>query len=103
MKIKITGPLFKWFGSKWLSAKLLPNPVHESIIEPFAGSAGYSLRYSDRKVIIAERDPHIFRLWSWLIKEATETLIREIPINLKEGTDIRAVGLSLGQATLLKS
>src|SRR4029077_17672502 len=99
----ITGPLFKWYGSKWLSARLLPVPKHENLIEPFAGSAGYSLRHHTHKVTIAERDPHVFLLWKWLIEDAAESDIREIPINTLEGTDIRKLGLSLGQATLLKT
>jgi hypothetical protein len=101
--MKVTGPLFKWFGSKWLSSRLLPAPEHCQVFEPFAGSAGYSLRHHDRKVTICERDPHLFNLWTWLIEGATETAIREIPLGLKEGTDIRQVGLSDGQSLLLKT
>ena len=97
------GPLFKWFGSKWLSAKHLPPPVHRHIYEPFAGGAGYSLRYADRAVCIWDTDPHLQVLWRWLIKEATSDDIRNIPLGLAVGTDIRTVGLSVGQATLLKS
>jgi hypothetical protein len=37
----MTGPLFKWFGSKWLSSSLSV-PHYETIFEPFAGGAGYS-------------------------------------------------------------
>ena len=40
MKIR---PLFKWFGSKWQSAKHYPVPEHDIICEPFAGGAGFSL------------------------------------------------------------
>ena len=103
MTAVITGPLFKWFGSKWLSSRLLPPPEYAQIIEPFAGSAGYSLRHYASKVIIAEKDPHLFGLWGWLIDYATEAGIREIPIGVKEGTDIRKLGLSQGQALLLKT
>jgi site-specific DNA-adenine methylase len=101
--MKVTGPLFKWFGSKWLSSKTLPAPKYDTIIEPFAGGAGYSLRHCERIVILAETDPHISALWPWLINEATEHDVREIPLNLPEGTDIRTLGLSSGQALLLKS
>ena len=103
MTPSVTGPLFKWFGSKWLSSRLLPPPEYDQIVEPFAGSAGYSLRYHAHEVTIAERDPHLFELWVWLIKKATERAIREIPIGVKEGTDIRKLGLSKGQALLLKT
>lgn len=101
--MKLTGPLFKWFGSKWLSSKTLPAPIHDSIVEPFAGGAGYSLRHSSSKVLICESDPHIYKLWAWLINGATEALIREIPLGVPEGTDIRSLGLNEGQQLLLKS
>lgn len=98
------GPLFKWFGSKWLSSRLLPEPKHGLIVEPFAGGAGYSLRYGvGRSVIICESDPHLRQLWPWLISEATESQIRDIPLGVPEGTDIRSLGLSHGQALLLKT
>jgi len=103
MSDKITGPLFKWFGSKWTASKHYPMPEHESVVEPFAGGAGYSLRHFTKKVTIAETDPHISLLWRWIVTEATEADVRAIPLGLPVGTDIREVGLSTGQALLLKS
>jgi hypothetical protein len=100
---KVTGPLFKWFGSKWLSSKTLPAPKYDSIVEPFAGGAGYSLRHCEKQVTICESDPHVYALWRWLIEEATEEAIRAIPIGIKEGTGIRTLGLSVGQCLLLKT
>jgi hypothetical protein len=35
-------PFFSYFGSKWRLAPRYPRPLHETIIEPFAGSAGYA-------------------------------------------------------------
>jgi hypothetical protein len=81
----------------------LPPPEYPNICEPFAGSAGYSLRHHEHQVLLCENDPHLYTLWSWLIEEATEALVREIPTNVPVGTDIRTLGLSLGQATLLKT
>lgn len=101
--MRVTGPLFKWFGSKWLSSRLLPPPEYDTVVEPFAGSAGYSLRHAERQVLVCEQDPHLLRLWSWLISEATESAVRDIPLGIPEGTDIRTLGLSSGQALLLKS
>ncbi len=100
--MKITGPLFKWFGSKWMGAKHYPPPIHDSIFEPFAGSAGYSLRHHERHVQLFDADRNLSQLWRWLILYATESLIREIPINVPEGTDIRRLELSNGQALLMK-
>ena len=97
-------PLFKWFGSKWQSAKHYPKPEHDTIIEPFAGSAGFSLNYSDRRVVLWEADPYLLQLWDWLISRAAAdpSLVREIPVGVPVGHDIRTLGLSQGQALLLK-
>ncbi len=103
MKDRITGPLFKWFGSKWSASKHYPEPKHEYVVEPFAGGAGYSLRHHAKSVILAESNEHIRKLWCWLKYDATDASIREIPLGLPEGTDIRTLGLSEGQALLLKN
>lgn len=85
-------PLFKWFGSKWQSAPKYPPPKFDRIEEPFAGGAGYSLRYPDRQVTICETNPNLRILWPWLIDVATEAMIREIPIDLPIGpTSARSV------------
>lgn len=71
-------------------------------MEPFAGGAGYSLRHHEKKVWLYEKDHQIAFLWRWLINEATEAKIRNIPVGLAIGTDIREIGLSPGQELLLK-
>ncbi len=97
------GPLFKCFGSKWQAAKRYPAPEHDHIIEPYAGGAGYSLNYCDKKVTIWDADPHLSELWRWLISSASAQDVRDIPIGLSVGTDIRTLGLSRGQQLLLKN
>jgi hypothetical protein len=94
------GPLFKWFGSKWQAAKHYPSPG-QFIVEPFAGGAGYSLNYCDRSVCLWDTDPNIAALWKWLICEAKEGDVRNIPL-IPPGVDIRKLGLSNGQALLVK-
>jgi site-specific DNA-adenine methylase len=76
--------------------------MFDHIDEPFAGGAGYSLRHNERKVRIYDTNPNLIMLWRWLIKIADESSIREIPLNVPEGTDIRTIGLTSGQALLLK-
>jgi site-specific DNA-adenine methylase len=94
--------MFKWFGSKWMASRHYPRPRGESIIEPFAGSAGYSLRHSGKKVTVAESDHNLSRLWQWLIQSQEEEIL-SIPINNKEGADILLMPLSDGQKLLLKN
>ena len=45
-----------------------PPPEYETIVEPFAGSAGYSVRYADRKVVLGEKDAIIFGVWDYLLR-----------------------------------
>lgn len=72
-------PFFGYFGGKWRDAlKNYPAPQHETIIEPFAGSAGYALRYSARRVVLCELDPIVAGVWRYLIGACAEE-IRSIP------------------------
>lgn len=65
---KLLRPFFSYYGGKWRDAvKLYPTPKCETIIEPFAGSAGYSLRYYQRSVILYEIDPVVVAVWKYLI------------------------------------
>lgn len=102
--MKPTGPLFKWFGSKWQASKYYPIPLGGYLFEPYAGSASYSLRNYDKnlKVCIAESNPLLYQLWRWLINEATTKLILDIPIDIEPGTNIKKLGLTQGQSLLLK-
>lgn len=62
-------PFFGYFGGKWRDAlKHYPSPKFDTIIEPFAGSAGYSLRYYTKKVVLCEADPILAGVWTYLIK-----------------------------------
>lgn len=103
MKNEPTGPLFKWFGSKWLSSRKYPTPEEDSIFEPFAGSASFSLRHWKKKICIYEENKHLQDLWKWLINEATNTSIMEIPCNLPTGFNIKSLDISYGQMLLLKN
>lgn len=72
-------PFFSYFGSKYRLAKYYPAPKYDEIIEPFAGSAGYSLMYPDKQVTLYEIYEPIVVLWKWLIEEATPEDILCLP------------------------
>lgn len=61
-------PFFSFYGAKWRTARRYPAPTFETIVEPFAGSAGYALRYADRKVVLVERDPKVCGVWRYLLR-----------------------------------
>ena len=80
-------PFFGYFGGKWRDAlRNYPAPEHPLIVEPFAGSAGYTLEYPDRQVVLCEVDPTIAAVWSYLIHVKPEE-INAIP-DVSPGTTV---------------
>lgn len=71
-------PFWPYYGGKWRAAPLYPPPSHGTLVEPFAGAAGYSLRYPNRRVILVERDAVIAEIWRWLIG-ASEAEVLALP------------------------
>lgn len=72
-------PFFSFYGGKYRCAPHYPKPQYDLIVEPFAGSAGYSVRYPERKVILYEIDPKVAGVWDYLI-HASESEIRSLPL-----------------------
>lgn len=73
--------MFYYYGRKKQLSRHYPKPQYDTIIEPFAGSAAYSL-FDDnwqKKVILIEKDERVFDIWDWLINEATEADISKLP------------------------
>lgn len=71
-------PFWRYYGGKWRAAPRYPAPAHRTIIEPFAGAAGYALRYPDRDVILVEKYPIVAAIWRYLIT-ADPAEVRAIP------------------------
>lgn len=76
-------PFFRYYVGKWKLAPKYPQPKHNIIIEPFAGSAGYSLRYPDKSIILIDIDPNIYLTWQYLInvKESEILALPDIEMN----------------------
>jgi site-specific DNA-adenine methylase len=79
--------MFSYYGSKSKVVHLYPKPKHDKIIEPFAGSARYSLKYFDRDVLLVDKYEVIVKIWKWLQK-CTAGDIKQLP-DLGYGDDIR--------------
>lgn len=80
MKLKA---FWYYFGGKCDSANRYPSPKFDTIIEPFAGAAGYSLYHAHHKVILIDKYHKIAEIWKYLIKSSYEDIMRikEGPIN----------------------
>jgi hypothetical protein len=92
-------PFWRFFGGKFRSALLYPQPKYDHVIESFAGSAGYALRYPDLKVTLVEKYNVLAEIWRYLIG-ATQSEILSIPIC--DHVDDLPVGLPDGARNLVR-
>lgn len=78
---------FSYYGAKGDLVKYYPKPKHDTIIEPFAGSARYSCKYWDRQVILADKSREICKVWEYL-RNASEQDILGLPkLKVGQSTD----------------
>lgn len=70
--------MFSYYGSKSKIVDYYPAPKHRRIIEPFAGSARYSLKYWQNDILLVDKYPVIVEVWNYL-KNASESDIKGLP------------------------
>jgi len=80
-------PMFSYYGSKWRLVPFYPPPKHNLIVEPFAGSASYALRYANRKVLLYDVNPKVVGLWRYLIA-AKPSEILALPLKFRRVNDL---------------
>jgi 16S rRNA G966 N2-methylase RsmD len=70
--------VFYYYGSKRRLAGLYPPPSYDTIIEPFAGAAAYSMRHvrsrAVRRVVLIEKDPRVVHTWLRLLQMSADDL-----------------------------
>lgn len=80
--------MFYFYGGKRRLARFYPAPQHKIVVEPFAGSASYSVRHlvpvkGERlieRAILIEKDPRVCETWQRLLAmEPDELLAMPIP------------------------
>lgn len=77
-------PFFGFYGGKWRDAiKHYPAPLHKTIVEPFAGSAGFSVRYAHLDIVLCEADPIIASVWTYLTKVKPKEILKipDVPLD----------------------
>lgn len=84
--------MWSYYGSKSRVVHLYPKPIYDKIIEPFAGSARYSLLHFDRQVTLCDKYKVITDIWQWL-QQCSEQDILGLPL-LRKGEDLRTINLS---------
>lgn len=80
-------PFFPFYGSKWNIARHYPVPTGATVVEPFAGSAGYSLFYDCPRVHLIDADPIIAGVWSYLIEVSADEIL-SLPEMLQAGDSV---------------
>ena len=78
--------MFSYYGSKSKVINHYPKPKHNLIIEPFAGSARYSLKYFENEVTLYDKYEVVIGIWKYL-QQCSEKDILSLPI-LPAGTKI---------------
>lgn len=85
--MKFLRPFISYYGGKWRVGPKYPAPQHQTIIEPFAGGAGYSCRYYKNNVILYDADPILAGLWDYLIKVEPEEIYK-LPVEITHLDDM---------------
>ena len=61
--------------------------MHDTIVEPFAGAAGYSIRYSHKNVILIEKNQKMAAVWKYLIKVTSKEILELPLIEINQSVD----------------
>lgn len=91
--------MFSYYGSKSKVVKYYPKPIYGKIIEPFAGTARYSLLYFEHDILLVDKYKVIVDVWKYL-QQASERDILSLP-DVNKGDDIRKMGLDEGARMLI--
>jgi hypothetical protein len=93
--------MIKCYGSKWRLAPKYPHPQHDTIIEPFAGGAGYSLLHYRKNVRLYDKSPYVVAIWKFLIGASRQDILG-LPI-VEPGEKVSEMGLPMGAEYLIRS
>lgn len=70
--------MWSYYGSKSRIVKFYPKPKHGTIIEPFAGSARYALKYFENDVLLIDKYPKVINIWKYL-QQCSQKDIMSLP------------------------
>ena len=67
--------MFYYYGRKKRIVKYYPEPIYDTIIESFAGSAAYAMEYFEKKVILYEINHKIYSVWKYLQESSIKDIL----------------------------
>jgi len=79
--------MWSYYGAKTNIVKYYPPPKYDKIIEPFAGTARYALKYFDHDVLLVDKYDVIIKIWKWLQKCSPNDILT-LPRFFKKGQSI---------------
>lgn len=79
--------MFSYFGAKTKLAKFYPAPKHGKIIEPFAGSARYSLLHFENDVVLYDLSDYVIQVWRYLIAASRNDILSLPDVDSKISLD----------------
>lgn len=79
--------MWSYFGAKTSVVDFYPIPKHGKIIEPFAGTARYSLKHFEHDILLVDKYEVVVRIWQWLQK-CSEGDIRSLPHKIEAGQSL---------------
>lgn len=79
--------MWSYYGSKSKIVDKYPKPIHDIIIEPFAGSARYSLKYWEKDVYLIDKYPVIVKIWKYLQQCSPNDILSLPKMKAGESTD----------------
>lgn len=84
--------MFSYYGSKSKVVNYYPPPKYDLIIEPFAGSARYSLKHWQKDVILVDKYEVVYNVWVYL-QQASKDDILGLP-KMKQGDNVDDFNIS---------
>lgn len=67
--------MFSYYGAKTKIIDKYPAPLHDAIVEPFAGSARYALKYWEHDVYLYDLSEYVVTVWQYLINASRKDIL----------------------------
>lgn len=95
-------PFIGYFGAKWRLAPRYPPPRFNTVVEPFAGSAGYSLLYPQRSIHLCDASQVIAGIWEYLVQASEEDILGlpDVPDDTLSQAQKDLIGFWYGKASV---
>jgi hypothetical protein len=92
--------MWSYYGAKTNVVNFYPKPKYDKIIEPFAGTARYALKYFEKDVLLVDKYEVIVKIWKWL-QQCSPKDILSLPRQLKPGQTLNDFSFDCEEAKLL--